>query len=45
MMKVKLLILFMLISYAVCTIGTTNSEDAETPEDVAAFRAMHADEA
>lgn len=45
MMKVKLLVLFTLISYVISTIGTTNSEDAETPEDVAAFRAMHGDEA
>lgn len=40
-MQIKLILVLLLVGYSFATIGSTNNEDADTPEDVAAFRAMH----
>ena len=40
-MQIKLILVLLLVGYSFATIGKTNNEDADTPEDVAAFRAMH----
>jgi hypothetical protein len=40
----KVVVVLLLLSLAFAKISSSNNEDAESPEDVAAFRAMHSDE-
>jgi hypothetical protein len=40
-MKMKVVIICLLLTFVMCEIGNTNNEDAATPEDVSAFRAIH----
>lgn len=44
MIKIKVVLILMLLGYTFAKLGNTNNEDAETPEDVLAFRAMHQDD-
>lgn len=37
----KVIVICLLLTFAMCEIGNTNNEDASTPEDVAAFRSIH----
>lgn len=44
MAHLKLVLLVAMLALAWAKVGTSNNEDALTPEDVEAFRTIHADD-